>query len=340
MLYYDYSGIGDMLERLHVEQNTDNIEKLYYVAEDGRLYSGDYMITEDENLISEFEKGEDQFVIRYDEVNTDIPELQREYLLYGIRIQPWEVEGVVFTGILGKISIDSMQEDLIIESYDGQGSSSVVDENGYYIINVKRSLSFQERQNFYTDFDQKRFLTGDEDIGKIEQSLMDGGIFTTIYRDEEGNEKVMTFQKIEQTDWYFIMEISREVFKRQTSSIMYLSLIAGVFVVIAVVIALGMWYLMMRKSLHAKTQLEARNEFLSNMSHEIRTPLNGLIGLNHLMVQNIDNKDKLKEYLQKASNAAQYLLALVNDILDMSKLQAGKVDLHAALQIWKSYWIM
>lgn len=330
MLYYDYSGIGDMLERLHVEQNTDNIEKLYYVAEDGRLYSGDYMITEDANLISEFEKGEDRFVIRYDEVNTDIPELQREYLLYGIRIQPWEVEGVVFTGILGKISIDSMQEDLIIESYDGQGSSSVVDENGYYIINVKRSLSFQERQNFYTDFDQKRFLTGDEDIGKIEQSLMDGGIFTTIYRDEEGNEKVMTFQKIEQTDWYFIMEISREVFKKQTSSIMYLSLIAGVFVVIAVVIALGMWYLMMRKSLHAKTQLEARNEFLSNMSHEIRTPLNGLIGLNHLMVQNIDNKDKLKEYLQKASNAAQYLLALVNDILDMSKLQAGKVDLHAA----------
>lgn len=330
MLYYDYSGIGEMQERLHVEQNTDNIEKLYYVAEDGRLYSGDYMITEDTNLISEFEKGEDRFVIRYDEVNTDIPELQREYLLYGIRVEPWEVEGVVFIGMLGKISIDNIQKDLIIECYDGQGSSSVVDEDGYYIINVKKSLSFQERQNFYTDFDQKRFLTGSQDVGEIERSLKDGGIFTTIYRDEEGNEKVMTFQKIEQTDWYFIMEVSREVFRKQTSSIMYLSLIAGVFVVIAVVIALGMWYLMMRKSLHAKTQLEARNEFLSTMSHEIRTPLNGLIGLNHLMVQNIDNKDKLKEYLQKASHAAQYLLALVNDILDMSKLQAGKVDLHVA----------
>ena len=330
MLYYDYSGIGEMQERLHVEQNTDGIEKLYYVAEDGRLYSGDYMITEDAKLLSEFEKREDRFVIRYDDVNTDIPELQREYLLYGIQIEPWEVEGVVFTGILGKISIDNIQEDLIIECYDGQGSSSVVDEDGYYIINVKKSLSFQERQNFYTDFDQKRFRTGSQDVGEIEQSLKDGGIFTTIYRDEEGNEKVMTFQKIEQTDWYFIMEVSREVFKKQTSSIMYLSLIAGAFVVIAVVIALGMWYLMMRKSLHAKTQLEARNEFLSTMSHEIRTPLNGLIGLNHLMVQNIDNKDKLKEYLQKASNAAQYLLALVNDILDMSKLQAGKVDLHVA----------
>lgn len=107
-------------------------------------------------------------------------------------------------------------------------------------------------------------------------------------------------------------------------------MIAGVVVVIALVFSMGMWYMMMRKSLHAKTQLEARNEFLSNMSHEIRTPLNGLIGLNHLMVQNIDDKEKLRGYLQKASHAAQYLLALVNDILDMSKLQAGKVELHIA----------
>jgi len=330
MLYYDYSSVGEMQERLHVEQNTSNIEKLYYVSEDGKLYSGDYIISEDYNLISEFEKEEDRFVIRYDDVNTDIPELQREYLLYGIRVEPWEVEGIVFTGIISKISIDSMQDELIIQSYDGQGLSSVVDADGYYIINVNRALSFQERQNFYSDFHQKRFLTEDEDIKGIEQGLKNGEIYTTIYCDEEGNEKVMTFQKIGQMDWYFIMEISQDVFREQTSSIMYLSLIAGILVVVALVFSLGMWYMMMRKSLHAKTQLEARNEFLSNMSHEIRTPLNGLIGLNHLMVQNIDDKEKLRGYLQKASHAAQYLLALVNDILDMSKLQAGKVELHIA----------
>ena len=330
MLCYEYSSIGDIQERLHVEQNTSNIEKLYYVAEDGKLYSGDFVIAEDPELISEFEKDDGQFVVRYDDVNTDIPELQREYLLYGIRIEPWEVEGVVFVGVLSKTLIDSMQNDLIIQSYDGQGSSSVVDEDGYYIINVDKTLSFQERQNFYSVFEKGRFLTGSQDIGEIERKLKDGESFTTIYRNEEGNEKVMTFQKIGSMDWYFIMEVSRDVFKAQTSSILYLSLVAGILVVIAVVVALGMWYMMMRKSLLAKTQLEARDEFLSNMSHEIRTPLNGLIGLNHLMLQNIDDREKLRGYLQKSSYAAQYLPALVNDILDMSKLQAGKVDLHMA----------
>ena len=330
MLYYKYSSIGEIQERLHVEQNTNGIEKLYYVDENGKLYSGDYIIAEDSNLMLEFKEEDDRFVVRYDEVNTSIPELQREYLLYGIQIEPWVVEGVVFTHMLSKIPLDSMQDDLIIQSYDGQGSSSVVDADGYYIININKALSFQERQNFYTDFNQKQFLTGKEDVGEIEQRLMDGEIFTTIYRDEAGNEKVMTFQKVGKMDWYFIMEVSREVFKEQTSSILHLSLIAGVLVIIAIVISLGMWYMMMRKSLHAKTQLEARNEFLSNMSHEIRTPLNGLIGLNHLMAQNIDDKEKLRGYLQKASYAAQYLLALVNDILDMSKLQAGRVELHTA----------
>lgn len=330
MLYYKYSSIGEVQERLHVEQNTSGIEKLYYVDENGKLYSGDYMIAEDSNLMLEFKEESDRFVVRYDEVNTSIPELQREYLLYGIQIEPWVVEGVVFTHMLSKIPLDSMQDDLIIQSYDGQGSSSVVDADGYYIININKALSFQERQNFYTDFNQKQFLTGKEDVGEIEQRLKDGEIFTTIYRDEAGNEKVMTFQKVGEMDWYFIMEVSREVFKEQTSSILHLSLIAGVLVIIAIVISLGMWYMMMRKSLHAKTQLEARNEFLSNMSHEIRTPLNGLIGLNHLMAQNIDDKEKLRGYLHKASYAAQYLLALVNDILDMSKLQAGRVELHTA----------
>lgn len=63
------------------------------------------------------------------------------------------------------------------------------------------------------------------------------------------------------------------------------------------------------------------------MSHEIRTPLNGIIGLNHLMERHVDDATAMRDYVNRLGKAAQYLLSLVNDILDMSKLQAGKVDL-------------
>ncbi len=77
----------------------------------------------------------------------------------------------------------------------------------------------------------------------------------------------------------------------------------------------------------SKADAKAKGRFLSTMSHEIRTPLNGLIGLNYLMSQKIDNKEKMQEYLRQSSVTAKYLLSLVNDILDSSKLQEQKLEL-------------
>ncbi len=78
----------------------------------------------------------------------------------------------------------------------------------------------------------------------------------------------------------------------------------------------------------AKTQaeqgLKAKGEFLSTMSHEIRTPLNSVIGMTHLMLRNNPRKDQ-KEQLDVLLFAAQNLLSIVNDILDYSKIEAGKV---------------
>ena len=70
-----------------------------------------------------------------------------------------------------------------------------------------------------------------------------------------------------------------------------------------------------------------KNQFLSTMSHEIRTPLNGLIGLNHLMSQNSDDPEKLKEYLRQSTLTSNYLMSLVNDMFDMSSLQSQNLEL-------------
>ena len=81
------------------------------------------------------------------------------------------------------------------------------------------------------------------------------------------------------------------------------------------------------RTVQADDRARSQGEFLSNMSHEIRTPLNGIIGLNHLMERHVDDATAMRDYVNRLGKAAQYLLSLVNDILDMSKLQAGKVDL-------------
>lgn len=82
------------------------------------------------------------------------------------------------------------------------------------------------------------------------------------------------------------------------------------------------------RSVRDRADAKAKGDFLSAMSHEIRTPLNGLIGLHDLMSQHLDDKQKMAGYLKQSSSVAQYLLSLVNNILDMSKMQEQMMELE------------
>lgn len=72
----------------------------------------------------------------------------------------------------------------------------------------------------------------------------------------------------------------------------------------------------------------AKSSFLSNMSHDIRTPMNAIIGFAALLARDADNPDKVREYTKKITSSSQHLLGLINDILDISKIEAGKTTLN------------
>lgn len=78
----------------------------------------------------------------------------------------------------------------------------------------------------------------------------------------------------------------------------------------------------------AKSANEAKSNFLSNMSHDIRTPMNAIIGFSTLLAKDADKPDKVREYVRKISFSGQHLLGLINDILDMSKIESGKTTLN------------
>ena len=75
----------------------------------------------------------------------------------------------------------------------------------------------------------------------------------------------------------------------------------------------------------AEEASKAKTAFLSNMSHEIRTPMNAIIGLDTLALHEPDISDKTRDYLEKIGNSAQHLLSLINDILDVSRIESGRM---------------
>ena len=77
----------------------------------------------------------------------------------------------------------------------------------------------------------------------------------------------------------------------------------------------------------AEAANRAKSEFLSHMSHDIRTPMNGIIGMTAIAAAHIDDKERVQDCLKKTTQASKHLLSLINEVLDMSKIESGKVDL-------------
>ena len=77
----------------------------------------------------------------------------------------------------------------------------------------------------------------------------------------------------------------------------------------------------------AQNSNRARTEFFSSMSHEIRTPMNGIMGMTNIALKNLDDREKTESCLNKIMAASEHLLGLINEVLDMSRIESGKLSL-------------
>lgn len=338
-----YARLGSVAERLevygvqtvHEAQEQLNLEAassamfnaVYLMEADGTLYSSSYVrFNADEHAYDELmEDGRDRFAMLYDDEYGRL-ETTKESLIFGIRLPDVQIGGHTFVGMLGRSDLSTISSQLVIESFNGQGVSSVVNARGYYIVSASPATDLAGRDNFYDMLEAGRIDDG-VTVEDIRRNIAAGESFVINCTTSAGEDLVMSFAPVAGTEWSFIMAVPTEVFSQRFAPFiaMTMGMLGAMVVVISLMLAVI--YRFMRQSIQARAEAVARTEFLSNMSHEIRTPLNGIIGLNHLMERHVDDAAVMRDYVGRLGKAAQYLLSLVNDILDVSKLQAGKVDL-------------
>lgn len=324
---YDCKTVEDAQVRLNLEKTSLDFDEIYLLDDDGKMYTASFIIADaDKEILQCFREHPDRFAHRTNGMRSKFVESQREALWFGIGIDDLRIGGVSFVGIVVQSEINVIQDSLKIDSYDGRGYSSVIDYEGNYIVNINRVSSIGEQGNFFDQLSAGT-VAGGQTVEDVRDLVEREESFTLSYETPEGSGRILTVIPLEEADWLFMMDLSEDVFKEQSHKLLVMAAVMVGVVAVIFLVLVRLIYSQSLAAVRSKAEAQARSEFLSNMSHEIRTPLNGLVGLNHLMKVNIDDNKKLSEYLEKSANTAQYLLSLVNDILDMSKLQSGHFEM-------------
>ncbi|MDO5444671.1 MAG: ATP-binding protein [Eubacteriales bacterium] len=266
----------------------------------------------------------ERFVVRLN-TDTHFSENVHEVLFEAVPVD-FEVDGKQFEWMICQFPINTLEKELKITSYNGEGYSSVIDVDGNYIINISRNHSFTSYDNFFDDLNEAK-VEGSVSISEL-CSTTTTGANSVIYT-QNGRKNIMVVSAFDITDWYFISTVPVSVFDAQTRSIT-----SSFFILLAILaafVASVLVLLLLQRKQQTELQIsEAANrsktEFLFNMSHDIRTPMNAILGYTDIALRHSDDKNRVNESLGKIRVAGSHLLNLINDILEMSRIESGKME--------------
>ena len=202
---------------------------------------------------------------------------------------------------------------------------SMIDANGDYIIkghSFKNSSFFE----FYKSYNTIDSVSAQELFGKITSST--GSI---AMQNSRGEECILAYTPVDATEgWALLSFMPIEGLKADTENWLLIGFVtAGLLIlfVFDMAVMLNFNKKLQAAAREAATANKAKTDFLSTMSHDIRTPMNAIIGLTTIAEKNLGDTVSVGENLRKITLASNHLLTLINDILDISKVESGKLNL-------------
>lgn len=274
-------------------------------------------------------------------------------ILFGVPCEYPMSDGRVSLAMVVGLSSKYMGEVLFLESDSSLMYSFVIRKDGSYVIRDQGGKNESYFGRLYKIFDGQ----SEEANFYIEQltAAMDAGEEYSVILESGESRRHLYCTDLPYCEWYLVTVLPFDGLDHTISDmsshwlmIVYASSIA----VIAMLLCIFFQYLgVFRKQVseleRVNTEMDAarkaaekarkeaehanaaKQEFLSSMSHDIRTPMNAIIGMTSLAAANTHNPNQVKEYLRKIALSSKHLLGLINDVLDISKIESGKMTLNA-----------
>ena len=250
------------------------------------------------------------------------------------------------------------------DAYENNNSVYVLDNDGFKLFNAN-DTELLKGHNVYTVLSRMSYLHGSSFAEAKERLDRTGSCYSNAVLD--GTEYFYALKQMENARWTLAFLVPAEYVAVNTQKLVNMVIIIVIAMVFSVITVFVGWSLLRQKQQQelqaekeANLRLEqyniqltqandemrraqdaaaealqsaeraskAKTDFLSNMSHDIRTPMNAIIGITTLMKNELHQPEKLAEHLGKLENSGQLLLGIINDILDMSRIESGKTTLN------------
>ncbi len=228
--------------------------------------------------------------------------------------------------LLRVLPISELKEKWIFPQEEFENAElTIIDSDGDYIIkgNSFKNSSFFE---FYKSYNKTDSKEADDLFNRITSST---GSFTML--NSKGEKCILAFTPFEATgDWILLSLMPIKDLSANTQNWLLVGFVSvGLLVlfIFDIAVMLNFNKKLQEAAKEAEKANKAKTDFLSTMSHDIRTPMNAIIGLTTIAEKNLDDKELVRENLRKITLANNHLLTLINDILDISKVESGKLNL-------------
>jgi len=259
---------------------------------------------------------------------------------------PFDIEmndGKKSIAIVGKMPIEYISETLSLDDEEALLYSFVIRKDGSFVIKsagAYRDNYYDRARALYSDVIGKKNV--EQFISELQESMEQGKDYSALFK-MEGERRQMYCSGLPSSEWYLItimpygtLNEAVEMQGKQSLVVFIISCIA----ILVILFAIFMRYFHMSRTQFqelekarqsAEEASRAKSEFLSNMSHDIRTPMNAIIGMTTIALANTDDKNRVENCLKKIVLSSKHLLGLINDVLDMSKIESGKMTLNVEL---------
>ncbi len=266
-------------------------------------------------------------------------ELGEELLLMGIPADYSLEDGRQSLALVAALPASYISDTLSLDADQGMIYYFIIDPEGEFIVRDSDVTDEDYFRRVRDRYESVGDMSAEEYIAALEEAMAAGKSLSGEFV-IEGERRYLYCASLPYSDWYLMLFMPYGALDQTVNALSHAwgwSAILACAVILLAQMAIFLWY--MRLTRRHVRELEgarqaaeranrAKSEFLSNMSHDIRTPMNGIVGMTAIASANLDNVQQVQNCLKKIDISSKHLLGLINDILDMSKIESGKLTLH------------